>query len=86
MELTAGRIVHVKNADGDCRPAMVVRVWKGMSGAGRDGFNGVVFRDGPTDRYAGLGVADELTAWVTSVAEGEGVGLYHDPRGCEQAA
>jgi hypothetical protein len=81
MELTAGRIVHVRNADMECRPAIVVQVWKDMSDGG-DGFNGVVFRDGLNDRNAGLGEGDELTSWITSVLAGAGPHEYHDPREC----
>lgn len=82
MELTAGRIVHVKNEEGACRPAIVVQVWKDMSGPGLDGFNGVLFRDGSNDRSDGFNT-DALTHWVTSVKPGD-VPLhgYHDPREC----
>lgn len=84
MELTAGRIVHVKNREGDCRPAIVVRVWKDMGGPGDDGFNGVLFRDGSNDSRVG-DPGDHLTAWVTSVKAGDGAHEYHDPQECSQA-
>lgn len=86
MQLTSGRIVHIKNNDGDCRPAMVVRVWKNMGGEeGVDGFNGVAFRDGMNDINSGLGAAGsaELTSWVTSVVFGGENNQYHDPRECD---
>lgn len=82
MQLTAGRIVHVKSDRGECKPAIVVLVWKNMSGPGVDGFNGVVFRDGANDHGDCFGAGDDLTACVASVMAGDGFGDYHDPREC----
>lgn len=59
--VSIGRIVHVNAndiANGECRPAMVVKVWS------PDNFNGIVYLDGSNDdRTAG-----KLNKWVTSVA------------------
>jgi hypothetical protein len=79
-----GRIVHYVLADGQHRPAMIVRVWPGEYGNDevKDGVNLMVFLDGMNDQSAssptvnsvmGMVSADECargSAWRTSVRYG----------------
>lgn len=55
--LTEGRIVHYVIADGEHRPAIVVKVWSKESGV----CNLVQFTDSKNDGECGL------TAWRTSI-------------------
>jgi len=87
---TIGRIVHYVLANGEHRPAIIVRVWPGEYGNDevKDGINVQVFLDGGNDTDAALGMGyttmDERergTAWRTSVRySGESVpGSWHWP-------
>jgi hypothetical protein len=73
-----GRIVHYVLADGEHRPAIIVRVWPDEYGNAevKDGINVQIFNDGGNDAHAGTDVAigsftgEERvrgTAWRTSV-------------------
>lgn len=79
MDLTVGRIVHVKNVNNDCRPMIVVKLWNPTS------CNGVLFRDGSNDLDDDFEADDRLTSWLTSVVAGDGVREWHDPRECANA-
>jgi hypothetical protein len=84
--LTIGRIVHYVlpsgRGMGQCRPAIIVRVWDDTSGMS----NLVLFHDGSNDD------ADHdrnkphdptpLVEWKTSIAAGEGVNRWHWPTDC----
>ncbi|MDO8690882.1 MAG: hypothetical protein Q7R39_12875 [Dehalococcoidia bacterium] len=82
-KLTVGRIVHMRIADGECRPVMVVHPWSDNC------FNGVLFLDGTNDdRYSipQRTVPSALTVWVTSITEEAVRGLvsttlWHWPEG-----
>jgi hypothetical protein len=67
--LVEGRIVHFVMPSGEHRPAIIVRVWRDLSGAPEGYSNLVVFVDGANDlHYASRpDVPDQVTLWETSI-------------------
>jgi hypothetical protein len=80
FELVEGRTVLLQIADGEYRPAIVVKV------SSPETANLVVFLDGTNDadRLAGLYLRDyepdALTAWAASRQRGESVGQWITPQ------
>jgi hypothetical protein len=58
-KVSVGRIVHYVLANGEHRPAIIVRVWPGEFGTAEvtDGINVQIFTDGSNDAAAGTDVA-----------------------------
>jgi len=68
---SVGRIVHVK-INGQCRPAIIQRVWDKETGCS----NLCVFPDGSNDLP---GESNPLTLWKTSVTFGDAEWNWHWP-------
>ncbi len=64
MKPSIGRIVHYVLANGEHRPAIIVRVWSDVC------INLLVFRDGINDPGL-LGGGDGYVQWATSVVQNE---------------
>jgi hypothetical protein len=72
--LIEGRIVHYVLANGQHRPAIVVRNWSNPAIPGSDGMvNLIVFADGSNDYEAIQGATELGMFWATSV--------HYDPAG-----
>lgn len=71
--LTEGRIVHYVLANGEHRPAVIVKVWDKHAGTS----NLVVFMDGQNDEQTGDN--NRNTQWQTSVvySEAKEPGTWH---------
>lgn len=64
--LTEGRMVHYVLANGEHRPAVVVRVWH-ATGACAGYVNLQVFTDGSNDNDADAAINGASVVWCTSV-------------------
>jgi hypothetical protein len=73
--LTEGKIVHFVMSSGEHRPAIIVRVWRDLSGVPEGYSNLIVFVDGSNDvkRVLAEPFADPVTTvWETSIHYSEG--------------
>lgn len=84
--LTIGRTLHFVLNNGECRPAVIVRVWPDEFGANVPGYNVLVFYDGNNDRSEVSGPNDWVQ-WKTSIQVSDSFKVtrtLHDPRECEK--
>ena len=79
MDLHVGKIVHYILGDGpskgECRPAIVVKIWNEETGSAQL----IVFMDGTND---GL-IPGDFFLWATSVLPGKSGGEWHFINECD---